>query len=128
MSRFSVGEQVRVEALYSSECHGLRGTIVEVLPDASCDTTEAACEYAVQFRDQRRWFRAVHLARIERDPSARFLRAELLDRYKQLRPSEVAGLDCRRDEVIAFLKDRYSFTTERAEREADDLFFKLRRR
>ena len=118
--RFRTGDQVRVNGLSNSGWHGMRGTVVAVLPDGD--------KYAVQFRHHRRWFLATDLSNTLHDPFARFLRGELLNRYKELLPDEIGVLPCHRPQVIAFLRDRYGFTNTRTQREVDDLFIELCRR
>ena len=125
---FGLGELVRVEGLPRSEWGGMRGIIVVVLPHTNPDGSDAIYDYVVQFGVHRRWFRAADLVRSTREPFARFLRGELLNRYTQLSPGEVARLGCQRDEVAAFLRDRYGFTIRRAQKEVDDLFVALRHR
>ena len=118
--KFQNGDEVRVVGLPSSEWHGMAGLVVNTLERPADGEREPAQECAVQFPSCRRWFLASDLVRTIPDRALRFFRSEALERWTQLSPDDVIALNGTREELIAFLQERYGFALKRATRETDD--------
>src|SRR5689334_16236851 len=58
----------------------------------------------------------------------RFFRAEVLNRWTDLSPEDVATLNAERDELISFLQRRYGFGRSRAASEADNFIAHVQNR
>jgi hypothetical protein len=122
MPRFQIGDEVRVAGLTNSQWRGMSGTIVDIVERRSgSGGGEAIQECAVTFKDQRRWFLASHLVRGVSERFVRFFRSEVLERWNT-DPGEIAALSGDRDELMRFLRDRYDFSTRRAESEVEEFF------
>jgi len=80
----------------------------------------------VQFLSRRRWFLAADLVRTIPDKALRFFRSEVMNRWTDLLPDDVVTLNGHREELIAFLQERYGFGLRRAAVETMTLFLTLR--
>jgi hypothetical protein len=118
--KFQIGDEVRVIGLPASEWHGMAGVVVNTMERPAVDEREPTQECAVQFPSCRRWFLSGDLVRTIPDRALRFFRSEALERWTQLSPDDVIALNGTREELIAFLQERYGFALKRATRETDD--------
>src|ERR1051326_589875 len=118
MIRFQIGDEVRVTGLPNSEDQGSAGLVVKTYRRSDDENGEVqVC--SVQFRSGRRWFLASHLTIAAPDRARRFFRGEALYRWGDLSPDDVLFLNGNREELIAFLQERYGFSLKRATSEAD---------
>ena len=123
MNRFQIGDDVRIVGLPTSQWHGDRGRVVEVIDSVGGDAEEVQ-ECAVNIAGERRWFRADHLVKSVPGKWVRFFRAEALDRW-QLNPDDVAALDGDHVQLIALLQDRHDFSGRRAQAEVGEFISML---
>ena len=119
MIKFQRGEQVRVVGLPMSEWHGASGVVVNTMDRIGDHENEPIQECAVQFLAGRRWFQATDLVRTVPDRALRFFRGEVLARWDGLTPDDVTVLNGTREELSAFLQQRYGFGLKRALAETD---------
>lgn len=125
MIKFQIGDQVRLIGAPASEWHGVVVNTIERPGDFGKDPVQ---ECAVQTFSNRRWFLATHLVRTVPDRTLRFFRGELLSRWTDLSHDEVMTLNGNREELIAFLQERYGFGVKRATVETDDLLSHIEKR
>jgi len=120
------GDEVRVGGLLGSEWLGARGIVVKTVEHEHEGETIQEC--AVEFPRGRCWFQSKYLARSIPDRFTKFVRAEAIERWKDLTPGDVGGLlsDC--DSVTVFLQTRYGFNFSRAKSEAIEFLRCLRER
>jgi hypothetical protein len=118
MITFQIGDEVRVKGLPASEYQGSTGLVVKTY-NRSDDEDEEVQVCAVQIHSGRRWFLASHLTKTLPDRTRRFFRGEALFRWTDLSPDDVLLLNGNREELIAFLQERYGFSLKRATFEAD---------
>ena len=120
MASFQVGDEVRVIGLPTSEFYGIVGVVAKTVERDGLDgDVETGQECAVQFPGIRRWFLSRHLEKAVPDKALRFFRREVLERWKDLSPAEVVGLNGTRSDLISFLKDHFGLRQDRAVRETD---------
>ena len=127
MISFQVGDQVTVDGLPASEWRGVSGVIVRIVVREVQDG-EAAQECAVQFPTGRRWFLAKHLTRSAPEKWVRLFRYEVLERWTDLCPDDVAVLNGDRDQLVALLQERCGFCLRRAGVEADSFLSEFQQR
>jgi hypothetical protein len=116
------GDIVRVVGLPNSQWQGFRGTVIEVGEGIDSEQRKRR-EYAVEFPGKdRRWFLQTHVVKSVPDKVIRFFRFEVVDRWNQLNPDDVAPLNGNRAELINLLQERYDFTIRRAQSEVENFF------
>lgn len=121
MTRFCIGDKVRVAGLPSSQWRDFRGTVIETVDHGPYKDFGLIQECAVDVAGQKRWFMAKHLARIAPPDRTRLFQAELLARW-QLEPGDVAALNEDRHQLVDLLRRRFDFAASRAEAEANEFF------
>jgi hypothetical protein len=127
MIRFQIGDQVRVGGLAASDWNGASGVIVKIF-EREADDGQSTQECAVQFPTDRRWFLAKHLIRSTPQKAVRFFRSEVLERWRDMSPEDVAVLNGDRDDLIALLQERCGFCLKRARMEVDSFLSDLHQR
>jgi hypothetical protein len=118
--KFQIGDHVRVVHLTASEWDRLSGVVTKIVERPADAGRDPVQECAVQFSSGRRWFLAEHLARTIPDKTLRFFRAELLERWTDLSPDDVSTVNGDREELTAFLQERFGFGLRRASAEANE--------
>src|SRR5262245_27812864 len=126
MTRLQLGDEVRIAGLANSQWQDRRGTIVNIVED---DTIEGSIkqECEVDFRGERRWFKAEHLVKSVPERFIRLFRAEAVQRW-DLDPDDTSNLQGDFQGLVALLCDRLSFSIRHAEPEVEAFYTELNER
>jgi hypothetical protein len=126
MSSLQIGDEVRVVSP-SCQWQDWRGTVVDIINRSHEESDATLQECLVVLNGVRRWFMAQHLVKTVPANMVRFLRAEILARWR-LDPDQLISLDGSCDQLIAFLQDRFEFSPGRASAEVADFLSTLNER